>query len=228
MFVSQLFSFLLPRHQDYFLLLKMVLQFRPATAADAPLLAPLIYDSGPEAFQYVFNAGGKTALEFLQYSLQQQGGEFGHGCHTAVLLEGEIVAVGAEFSGSDSLSFLWNNALQILSFFPFPASLGVIRRGLQVERILVPPKKGVHYIAHLDTQQAFRGRGIGEQLILEFMRRAAQAGRNRIELDVAETNQRAEALYQRMGYERLHKRESRLERRGIRVPGYYRMKYRSA
>jgi ribosomal protein S18 acetylase RimI-like enzyme len=198
-------------------------KFRKALPQDAALLASLLYDSGPEAFDYVFTIGKKSALDFLSYSLQKKGGEFGYNCHTCVLLDEEVVGVGAEFSGKNNLSFLWNNARQILSFYPLPVALGVILRGLRVERVLVPPKKNVHYIAHLDIAPNKRGQGIGESLIRYFIIHAQQNRQPFIELDVALTNPQAMALYTRIGFVIQHLRQSTLTRKNYQVPSYYRM-----
>ena len=205
------------------------LSFRTPTASDAKVLAALEFAAGPEVYQYVFDAGGKTAMDFIQYALQFPGGELGYRAHTCVV-EGPpegpavIVANGVEYSGRDNLRFMLTFLVQILRFYPFPASLGVFLRGLQVERILVPPDGDTHFISHLATDPARRGQGIGEKLIREFFRRGTALGRAKIELDVAETNPLAEALYRRLGFVRLHLRESTLCRNGVKVPGYYRMR----
>lgn len=201
----------------------MNIHFRKVTAADAGILAPILFDSGTEAFQYVFNTNKKKAVDFLKYSLGKKNGEFGHGCHTCILDGDQIIGIGAEFSGEDSFRFLWNNAVQIISFYGF-GSIRVIMRGLKVERVLVPPKKGVHYIAHLDIVSAYRGMGIGTGLIEHFISNAANLKRLSVELDVAVNNPRAKNLYLKMGFNFDHIRESKLIRNGIWVPSYERMK----
>lgn len=200
----------------------MNIHFRKVTSADADVLAPILFDSGFEAFQYVFNTKQKTAVDFLKYSLRKKGGEFGHGCHSVVLDGEKIIGIGAEFSGENSLSFLWNNAVQIISFYKW-RSFSVIFRGLRVERVLVPPKKGVQYIAHLDILAAYRGKGIGTMLINHFLSNATQLKRRSVELDVAVNNPRAKKLYEEMGFLYDHTRESKLIRNGIWVPSYERM-----
>jgi ribosomal protein S18 acetylase RimI-like enzyme len=200
-------------------------EFKKACEQDARILAPLLYDSGPEAFDYVFTVGKKTALDFLNYALQKKGGEFGYGCHTCVWNDHQIVGVGARFSSKNNLSFLWNNAKRILFFYSLPVALGVIIRGLRVERVLVPPGKNVYYIAHLDIAENKRGQGIGFDLITHFIQQAPRQPLPFIELDVAETNPRAQALYQSMGFVVQHKRNSQLQRKSFRVPAYYRMRW---
>lgn len=200
----------------------MNIRFRKATSLDADSLVPLLFDSGPEAFQYVFNTNKKSAIDFLKYSLQKKGGEFGYGCHTCVLDEERIIGIGAEFSGENTLSFLINNAWQIICFYKLSA-IPVIRRGLQVEKVLVPPKKNVHYIAHLDILPEYRGKGVGSLLIHVFMDRATHLQRTSVELDVAVTNPDAKRLYKNFGFVVDHLKKSELRRNGVEVPSYERM-----
>jgi ribosomal protein S18 acetylase RimI-like enzyme len=205
----------------------MNIQIRKVKPEDVETLVPFLYDSGTEAFQYVFNTGKKKAIDFLRYSLKKKGGEFGHGCHSCVLDGDKLIGIGAEFSGIDSLRFLWNNAIQIISFYGF-RSPSVIFRGLRVERVLVPPKKGVHYIAHLDIHPEYRGKGIGTSLINHFISNGKNLKRNSVELDVAVNNPGAKKLYEEMGFEYDHIRESKLIRNEVGVPSYERMILREA
>lgn len=203
----------------------MNIRFRKATSLDAESLVPLLFDSGPEAFQYVFNTNKKSALDFLKYSLQKKGGEFGYGCHTCVLDEERIIGIGAEFSGENTFSFLIHNAWQIICFYQLSA-FGVIRRGLQVEKVLVPPKKNVHYVAHLDILPEYRGKGVWSLLIHLFIDHATHLRRTSVELDVAVTNPGAKKLYENLGFVVQRVRKSELRRNGVEVPSYERMRLR--
>ena len=49
---------------------------------------------------------------------------------------------------------------------------------------------------------SYRGRGIGAQLVLAALKRAAEQGLDRIELEVYGSNARAIALYERLGFVR--------------------------
>lgn len=203
--------------------------FRPAVATDATLLSELIYDSGPDAWEYVFTTRRKHAKEFARYALMHERGEFGYGCHTVVELDGKIVGIGAEYSGESAFSFLWNGAKQILSFYPLPTALVVMVRGLQAESVMKLPKKRVGYIAHLAIDPECRGMGIGEQLVEHLMEQARANKRKKIELDVAETNPRAKKLYERIGFRLVTKVKSKIQRKigktKIRIPSHYRLRY---
>jgi ribosomal protein S18 acetylase RimI-like enzyme len=66
--------------------------------------------------------------------------------------------------------------------------------------VVRPPRPGVAVVAHLGVSPYERGRGIGRELILHLENVARERGFPRAGLDVAETNPRARALYERLGY----------------------------
>ena len=203
--------------------------FRKASPSDAAALSELIYDSGPDAWEYVFTTRTKHAKEFAKYALEHHGGEFGYDCHTVVEYNGKIVGIGAEYSGQNAFSFMWNGARQILSFYPFPTSLVVMVRGLQAESVMKLPKKDVHYIGHLAIDPDYRGLGIGEKLVEYHVENAKKLQREKIELDVAETNPRAKKLYEKLGFAMVGKVRSKIWRKigknWIRIPNHFRLRY---
>lgn len=198
-------------------------RFRAATAQDADAAVPLIHSSGPAAFDYVFAVQGRsTAQAFLHRAFVDGAGEFGWRNHIVGELEG-VVAVGAGFGGETALTFTLAAARQILAHFGLRHAPGVIARGLKVERVIPPPSRGMHYLAHLGVSPVLRGQGIGRALIGELIRRGVQSGRSRMVLDVAASNPRAQALYERLGFEVTGERASALANAQGVVPAHRRM-----
>jgi len=66
-------------------------------------------------------------------------------------------------------------------------------------------------ILTIAVESAWRGRGVGRDLLLETLRRAANAGARAMFLEVDEGNAAALALYRRLGFVKVGER-----------PGYYR------
>jgi GNAT superfamily N-acetyltransferase len=199
-------------------------RFRAATAQDAGAAVPLIHSSGPAAFDYVFALPGHgDALAFLRHAFVDGAGEFGWRNHVVGELEGVVVAVGAAYGGETSLAFTLAAARQILAYYGLRHAPGVIARGLRVERVIPPPSRGMHYLAHLGVSSALRGQGIGRALIDELVRRGLQAGRRRMVLDVAASNPRAQALYERLGFGVIVERRSALANAWGTVPDHRRM-----
>ncbi|MBD8899498.1 N-acetyltransferase [Rhodanobacter sp. DHG33] len=199
-------------------------RFRAATAQDAAAAVPLIHSSGPAAFDYVFAVPGRsTAQAFLHRAFADGAGEFGWRNHIVGELEGVVVAAGAGFGAETALAFTLAAARQILAHYGLRHAPGVIVRGLRVERVIPPPSRGMHYLAHLGVSPILRGQGIGKALIDELIRRGVQAGRNRMVLDVAVSNPRAQALYARQGFEVTGEQASALANAQGAVPGHRRM-----
>ena len=199
-------------------------RFRAATAQDAAAAVPLIHSSGPAAFDYVFAVPGRsTAQAFLHRAFVDGAGEFGWRNHIVGELEGVVVAAGAGFGGEAALAFTLAAARQILAHYGLRHAPGVIARGLKVERVIPPPSRGMHYLAHLGVSPLLRGQGIGRALIDELIRRGVQAGRGRMVLDVAVSNPRAQALYERLGFAVAEERRSVLANAQGAVPDHRRM-----
>ncbi len=201
-----------------------VLGFRPAMPADADVAVPLIYSSGPSAFDYVFGAG--KAQAFLQHAFADEAGEFSYRAHEVALLRGHVAAVGAAFDGSAALAFTLAAARQILGFYGPFAGIGVIIRGLRTEGVIRPPKPNELYLAHLGVVPALRGAGIGTRLVEALLQRRDPARHDVVALDVAVTNPRAEALYERLGFSVAVLRRSRLGNRDGAVADHRRMTLR--
>lgn len=202
----------------------LAVRFRAATAQDAEAAVPLLYSSGPAAFDYVFALPGRgDAQAFLRRAFVDGAGEFGWRNHVVGELEGVVVAVGAGYGGEASLAFTLAAARQILAHYGLRHAPGVVVRGLGVERVIPPPARGMHYLAHLGVAPAWRGRGIGRALIDELVRRGVRAGRRRMVLDVAATNPRAQALYERLGFAVTGERRSALANARGAVPDHRRM-----
>jgi len=199
-------------------------RFRAATAQDAGAAVPLIHSSGPAAFDYVFGVPGRsTAQAFLHRAFADGAGEFGWRNHIVGELEGVVVAAGAGFGGETALAFTLAAARQILAHYGLRHAPGVIARGLKVERVIPPPVRGMHYLAHLGVSPVLRGQGIGRALLDELIRRGVQAGRSRMVLDVAVGNPRAQALYERLGFAVTEERHSVLANAQGAVPDHRRM-----
>lgn len=199
-------------------------RFRPAAPEDAAVAVPLIYSSGPVAFDYVFTTrDGGDAQAFLQHCFVDGAGEFGWRNHWVGEAEGKVVAVGAGFGADTKWPFTLAAARQIIRHYGLRRGLGVIARGLRVESVIQPPVDDMHYLAHLAVLPELRGHGIGRALIDQLIGVARQVGRSRVTLDVAVSNPRAEALYHRAGFKVVGERKSQLANERGRVPDHRRM-----
>ena len=168
---------------------------RPARSEDVDAAVPLIYSSGPDAFDYVFG----DAWTFLRHAYLDGAGELGYRSHTVAEVDGNVVGVGAAYSGDTNLTFTVAAARQIVRHFGLRAPAAIVR-GLRTERVIRPPDKDMHYIGHVGVVESMRGRGIGARLIRHFLADGRARGCRTAELDVAVTNPDAQRLYERLGF----------------------------
>lgn len=202
----------------------MNLEFRPATAEDADLAVPLIYSSGPLAFDFAFGSDRLDAVSFLRKAFIHGSGTFGHRNHVVGALDGIVVAAGTAYSGDTTVSESVAVARQIVSAYRLGAP-SIITRGLRVESVISPPSKGVHYVAHLGVTEDVRGRGVGRALVEYLHEQGRSLGREVAELDVSIANPEAQALYERLGYEVVKEQSSTLANRFGRVVDHRRMRF---
>ncbi len=177
----------------------MQVQIRPARALDAESMAPLVYSSGREAFDLLFERRGRKAVDFLKYSLARPGGFFGYEAHVVAILDEQVAAAAAFFTNEGYLKRDLITSLQALFFYGPLAVPGTVQEGKVVKRLLPPPGKNALYLGDFGVREDCRGHGIGAQ-ILDYGRQKARESGLAYELDVSVSNPRARALYERYGF----------------------------
>jgi ribosomal protein S18 acetylase RimI-like enzyme len=200
------------------------LTFRAASPADAADAVPLIYSSGPAAFDYVFDCGApRRAQDFLRFAFVDGAGEFGWRNHRVAEMDGQVVAAAAAFDGRAVLQFTIAGARQILRFYGPIHAWGVIVRGLRTEAVVRPPKPQEYYLGHVGVRPELRGQGIGARFMRHLLDGFDPARHRCTVLDVAVTNPRAQLLYERLGFAVMVRRVSTLQNARARVADHYRM-----
>ena len=204
--------------------IQATLTFRAATPKDVADAVPLIYSSGPSAFDYVFNIGGsRDARAFLSFAYLQGGGEFGWQTHRVGEIGGRVVATGAAFDGRAVLRFTTAGALQILRFYGPIRAWGTMIRGLRTETVIRPARAHEYYLCHVGVREEMRGQGIGARFMRHLLESLDPNRHHCASLDVAVTNPRAQLLYERLGFVVEALRTSNLQNRHGRVADHYRM-----
>lgn len=198
---------------------------RPAIPEDVELAVPLIYSSGPKAFDYVFKSDQNSAQDFLRYAFVRPGGEFSYQNHSSILLDNEVVGAGAVFTGDDMLRFTLADGKKIVSFYKLKC-LSFVFSGLSIEGLIKPPRKNEVAIGHLGIHEAARGKGLGTRLIEHLMQSPKIQNQSHYVLDVSEENPRARKLYEQMGFEVAKKCNSNLKNKYSQVVDHYRMEKR--
>ncbi len=198
---------------------------REAQAEDVAVAVPLIYSSGPDTFDFVFSY--KTRLDakaFLAEAFVTGKTEFGYRNHWVMEEGGHVVAIAAGHTGKTARGFLWPTIGLTLRSNGLWAGAALIRRGLQAEGIIVPPKASdTFYIGQVGVASDYRGRGLGGTLLDYMHDEGRKQGARIAVLDVSMENPQAQALYTRMGYEVTGELSSTLRNGAGYVPSHRRM-----
>lgn len=199
--------------------------FRPAKPEDVTIAVPLIYSSGPPSFEYVFKVSEqKDAQSFLRYAFVRPGCEFSYTNHICVLDESQnVIAIGSTFGSKEVNSFTFSAIKFIFSCYGFRKGIQTILRGLQVEKIIPPPKGNTAVLAHLAVLPEWRGKGIGSKMVTYFLKKAKKEGRATASLDVSLENLQAKALYDRLGFIVENEAISNLKNEFSYVANHYKM-----
>lgn len=200
-------------------------KIRAARPEDVAAAAPFIFSAGPAAFSFVFSH--KTRMDaqaFIAHAFVCDRGEFSWRYHRVAELDGEVVGTAVGYTGAMAKDFLWPAVGNILHCYGAIGACSVIRRGLQVEKIIVPPSRAdLFYIGNVAVLPALRGRGIGRQIMAHMHAEGRAHGAAVCALDVSAENPRAEALYTQLGYRIVKENPSRLANAAGRVPDHRRM-----
>ncbi|SET41084.1 GNAT family N-acetyltransferase [Thalassotalea agarivorans] len=187
---------------------------RPATPDDIKQAIPLMYSSGPEAFNYVFSVTHESqSIEFLSYAYKKGDGEFGYQDHFVAEINGEVVGLVGYRPAQDNLRYTLSAIKRIFVYYGLLSGLKVIKRGLAFEKIVPPPPKNTACLHNFGVSNSVRGQGIGARMMTMVAEKAKQQGYSAVVLDVAETNPKAKALYLRQGYQVIDAKTGRLQNR---------------
>ncbi|MFM0006999.1 GNAT family N-acetyltransferase [Paraburkholderia dipogonis] len=188
------------------------LTFRPALATDAAACAPLVFESGQHEFEFFLGVPAATCIAFLERSFALSGGRFSWRRHeVAVDARGQIVAVLAAHDGrrilADDPHVVWTLA----RYFGVLRTVPALLRGLVLETELPKPKRTQTLIAHCATREDARSTGVFSALF-EHALRGLAANEREIVLDVLVSNERAAALYRRLGFVEMPRSKPRSSR----------------
>lgn len=201
------------------------IQLKPCTPQDVEQAVPLIYASGPDAFEYVFKNNKISALDFLRFTFVKENGEFSYKNHYALYKENKIVGIVATFNAETAKKFTLADAKNILAFYKLKA-FGVMLKGLRVEQIIKIPVGNEIVIGHLGIDAEKRGQGLGTICLQEIQKTINKTKEQKIVLDVSEENPRAKKLYERLGFKVVKHNLSKLRNKYSYVPNHFRMKYK--
>ncbi|KVQ58864.1 acetyltransferase [Burkholderia territorii] len=186
--------------------------FRAACADDAAACAPLVFASGVGEFGFFLGESDARCIAFLQQAFRSRHGRFSWRRHrVAVGADGTVHAVMAIHDGRrtmfDDVHIVW----ALARFFGVRRTTGQLLRGLVLETEIPAPKRAQILIAHCATDERRRGTGIFTALLRDALATGALPDDDSrdIVLDVLTRNERARALYERLGFTALPRSRKR-------------------
>ncbi|TGL77095.1 GNAT family N-acetyltransferase [Leptospira yasudae] len=183
--------------------MKPSLQIRPSELQDVDAVVPLIYSSGPAAWDFVFTQNDKTPFDFLRSSFIKRGNTISYTNHFVAEIQGEVVGAILSYRQPSFLLLNGGTALRIISVYGLSAPK-VMGRGLTTEGMIKPPKPGRLYLGHIAVSEKHRGKGIGKELI-RFVANCFPDFKT-LSLDVSQKNEAAIALYKGLGFRTIEAR----------------------
>ncbi|MEM8594053.1 MAG: N-acetyltransferase [Pseudomonadota bacterium] len=174
---------------------------RNARPSDAIAVAELMYSSGPELYDYLYQIGNTSAVDFINYQFPRDANFSSHQWHYVAEVNGIVAGVVECYDADQYKKMLWPQLKDILTFYPFLSWARLGRRLTHVGSVLSVPKASQTYIANLGIHPDYQGQGIGTQLIQYLEHQSEQLGYRSITLDVALNNPNAQRLYERLGFE---------------------------
>jgi ribosomal protein S18 acetylase RimI-like enzyme len=201
----------------------MNIDFRTAEPSDVQMALPMIYSSGPHEFDYIFNVGNKTTADYLLFAFPTRFGTQSHRIFTVATANGQVAGIGALYTGNDNLRLSLGNFWNVFRFYGAQHTIKVAQRAGHIETILPPSAANAGYISQLGVKEEFRGDGVGTALIGQLIELTRNRGLRKCVLDVAITNPRAQALYERLGFKVVQENKWNYPDSKIHVPSQRRM-----
>ncbi|MCV6624663.1 MAG: GNAT family N-acetyltransferase [Cellvibrionaceae bacterium] len=182
-------------------MVKQDLVIEAARPTDAAAIAPLIYSSGHQAFDYVFGQrrGGNRAQAYLQHAFVRNSGQFSHRNHLTIRYQGRVVASMFNYDNRGLGRMHWATVMSVLSYFHWHI-LGVAKRSGIIDQVIKPAAEDMLVVAHLAVAPEAQGLGLGSRLISHAENIAREHGYAGLALDVAMDNPSAQRLYERLGF----------------------------
>jgi len=111
----------------------------------------------------------------------------------------------------------------MLQFYGLIRCWSIVRKGLQMKKLIPPPNKWTEYVADLGIKLEMRGKGLGTALLKHQMKHAQKRGKKIYALDVASNNPKAQKLYGRFGFQVVHETVFTVKGRTDLIPNIRRM-----
>lgn len=199
------------------------MNIRKACPTDQNEIAELIYSAGPELYDFIYLTPNKNPLDFIRFEFASGRGFCGYQNVTVVEDAGHVVATGCFFDGRRYPKLLKGTLANMFKFYGPISAWPALMRANHTKSVMHQPRLDELYLSNFGVAPPIRGTGIGTALINSQIEKAKAAGYQKFSLDVADTNPRAEQLYQRLGLDCVQQKQFTGRRSGMSVPNARKM-----
>lgn len=164
---------------------------RPANIDDAEQAIPLLYSAiGKIAYTLTGTSNHSEAMRILTDFFRQQGNRISYENTTIEERDGQVAGMLVSYHGSRA------EALDEPFVTRIRAETGVTDYTITKE-----PRSDEYYLDSIAVHDGYQGQGIGKALMQAFEEKARKEGYSKLSLIVEQENDRAFALYRKMGYQ---------------------------
>lgn len=196
---------------------------RSAKIADSNEAAELIYLTGEGIFKYLFYPDMIKTVAIIRQFFEMEDNDFSHKYAYIAKLDRQVAGI---IVFMDRITLKNNHRkmglkmLKIMGLWPMVYRLP---RFIQVERLIPKLADISMYISHITIFNEFRGRGMAAHLLSFCEKQAVVSGLTRLALDVEVVNDAAIRVYERFGFKKIQKIESKALNSKFGFRGLYRM-----
>ncbi|WP_052723634.1 GNAT family N-acetyltransferase [Paenibacillus wulumuqiensis] len=162
---------------------------RKAQPNDAADVIPLIYSAiGDIAYALTGTDNTEQAFEAMEHFFRSRGNRLSYENIMVAELEGQLAGFLLSYHGKD------------ISRLDAPIIQRLQQLGQSADDVIPEAHPDEYYLDSIAVHPSFQGQGIGSRLIACFEQLASQQGYSRLLLIVDVDNDKAKALYERLGY----------------------------
>ncbi len=176
------------------------LSFRPATEADAKVASALIYATFPQVATFTIGLGSEDrAKAILEKVFTIPGHRLSYEEMVLAVVQGRVVGGLLAYSAKRLPKLDRATDRLILKQYKLRGKLAMIIRTWPLV-FMKDSKRRDYVIGNLAVRPQYRGRGIGEQILIYAEKQAKETGARRLALRVAIENKTAKKLYEDFGF----------------------------
>lgn len=164
------------------------------------LTAQLLYNSGPELYDFLYKTEKNTALDFIEFEYLSTKGFCSHKNLSIISKNKNVIATGCFYTKTRYPILAAGTVLNIFQYFGLYSGLSILIKLKHLSSIMATPRKQEVYLSNFSVDPNYRGQGIGTKILNTQRKELEENNITALKLDVADNNPRAKQLYESLGF----------------------------